>query len=69
MAVGREVPVIEARREAKTVLGRVLRGADRLEEKQVVAGRAITVTDVCDWYLAEAEAGRVFGERCRPIKL
>ena len=28
----------------------------------------ITVAEVCDWYLAEAEAGRILGRRNRPIK-
>ena len=58
----------EARREAKTVLGRIARGVDPLEEKQAAAGDAITVAEVCDWYLAEAEAGRILGKRRRPIK-
>jgi len=60
--------VEEARREAKTVLGRIARGVDPLEEKQVIVGDAITVADVCNWYLAEAEAGRILGRRRRPIK-
>ncbi|HQS08555.1 MAG: integrase [Rhizobiales bacterium 24-66-13] len=58
----------EARREAKTVLGRIARGVDPLEEKQAAASDAITVAEVCDWYLAEAEAGRILGRRRRPIK-
>ncbi|MFG1316229.1 Arm DNA-binding domain-containing protein [Xanthobacter autotrophicus] len=58
----------EARREAKTVLGRIARGVDPLEEKQAAASDAITVAEVCDWYLAEAEAGRILGKRRRPIK-
>ena len=28
----------------------------------------VTVKQVCDWYLAEAEAGRILGRRRRPIK-
>jgi integrase len=60
--------VEEARREAKTVLGRIARGVDPLEEKQAAASDAITVAEVCDWYLAEAEAGRILGKRRRPIK-
>ena len=27
-----------------------------------------TVADICDWYLTEAEAGRILGRRRRPIK-
>ncbi|MFH1553488.1 MAG: site-specific integrase [Pseudomonadota bacterium] len=60
--------VEEARREAKTVLGRIARGVDPLEEKQAAASDAITVAEVCDWYLAEAESGRILGKRRRPIK-
>lgn len=60
--------VEEARREAKTVLGRIARGIDPLEEKQAAAGDAITVAEVCDWYLAEAGEGRILGRRRRPIK-
>lgn len=29
---------------------------------------AISVGELCDWYLAEAEAGRILGRRRRPIK-
>ncbi|QRG07214.1 site-specific integrase [Xanthobacter dioxanivorans] len=58
----------EARREAKAILGRIARGVDPLEEKQAAASGAITVAEVCDWYLAEAEAGRILGKRRRPIK-
>ena len=60
--------VEEARREAKTVLGKIAKGVDPLEEKETAAGQATTVAEVCDWYLAEAEAGRILGRRRRPIK-
>jgi integrase len=60
--------VEEARREAKAVLGKIATGADPIEEKQAAAEDAITVADVCDWYLTEAEAGRILGRRRRPIK-
>jgi integrase len=60
--------VEEARREAKTVLGKIAKGVDPLEEKEAAAGQAATVAEVCDWYLAEAEAGRILGRRRRPIK-
>jgi integrase len=39
-----------------------------MEEKQTAAQDSITVAQVCDWYLAEAEAGRLLGRRRRPIK-
>lgn len=32
------------------------------------AGALVTVGEICDWYLAEAEAGRILGRRRRPIK-
>ncbi len=60
--------VEEARREAKTVLGKIAKGVDPLEEKHAAAGDAITVAEVCDWYLTEAEEGRILGRRRRPIK-
>jgi len=60
--------VEEARREAKTVLGKIAKGIDPLEEKHAAIGDAITVAEVCDWYLTEAEEGRILGRRRRPIK-
>jgi integrase len=59
--------VEQARDLAKIKLGAVAGGADPAEE---TAGsrEAITVTEVCDWYLTEAEAGRILGRRNRPIK-
>ena len=58
----------EARREAKILLGKVAKNVDPMEEKQTAAQDSITVAQVCDWYLAEAEAGRLLGRRRRPIK-
>ena len=60
--------VEEARKEAKTVLGKIAKGIDPLDEKDAASGDAITVAEVCDWYLAEAEAARLLGRRRRPIK-
>jgi integrase len=62
------ITVEEARREAKTVLGKIAKGVDPLEEKHAAVGDAITVAEVCDWYLTEAEEGRILGRRRRPIK-
>ncbi len=58
--------VEQARDKAKIKLGAVADGDDPAEE----AGprETITVAEVCDWYLAEAEAGRILGRRNRPIK-
>lgn len=60
--------VEEARHEAKGILGAISKGADPIEEKKAAAEDATTVADVCDWYLTEAEAGRILGRRRRPIK-
>jgi integrase len=59
--------VEQAREEAKIKLGAIAGGADPAEEN-VGSRDAITVTEVCDWYLTEAEAGRILGRRNRPIK-
>jgi hypothetical protein len=58
--------VEQAHDEARIKLGAVAHGNDPAEE----AGprETITVAEVCDWYLAEAEAGRILGRRNRPIK-
>jgi integrase len=60
--------VEEARREAKAVLGNIAKGVDPLEERDAAAGATTTIAEVCDWYLAEAAAGRILGRRRRPIK-
>jgi integrase len=59
--------VDEAREQAKIKLGAVAGGTDPAEEN-ASAREAITVADVCDWYLKDAEAGRILGRRNRPIK-
>ncbi len=58
--------VEQARDKAKIKLGAVADGCDPAEE----AGprETITVAEICDWYLAEAEAGHILGRRNRPIK-
>lgn len=58
----------QARREAKAILGEIAKGADPQEEKKAKFGDALTVGDVCTWYLEEAKAGRILGRRRRPIK-
>jgi integrase len=57
----------KARDQAKIKLGQVAGGADPAEES-AVSRDALTVAEVCDWYLCEAEAGRILGRRHRPIK-
>jgi integrase len=58
--------VEQARDKAKIRLGAVANGDDPAEG----AGprETITVAEVCDWYLGEAETGRILGRRNRPIK-
>lgn len=59
--------VEKARREAKTLLGKIADGIDPAEEQQT-ASNTVTVAEICEWYLTEAEAGRLLGRRRRPIK-
>jgi len=59
--------VEQARDKAKIMLGAVADGQDPAETDEGPR-EAITVAEVCDWYLTEAEAGRVLGRRGRPIK-
>lgn len=59
--------VEEARREARALLGKVAKGIDPAKEGEN-ARDTVTVAEICDWYLAEAEAGRILGRRRRPIK-
>ena len=61
------ITVEQAREAAKIKLGMVAQGLDPAEEKkQAKAG--LTVGAVCDWYLTEAEAGRLLGRKRLPIK-
>lgn len=57
----------KARGQAKIKLGQIADGADPAAES-AVSRDAMTVAEVCDWYLREAEAGRILGRRRRPIK-
>ena len=57
--------VEQARDKAKINLGAVANGDDPAEAGP---SETITVAEVCDWYLAEAETGRILGRRNRPIK-
>jgi integrase len=59
--------VEEARKLAHEKLVAVSKGVDPVAEEAKAAG-LLTVTEICDWYLAEAEAGRILGRRRRPIK-
>ncbi len=59
--------VEQARILAHEKLVAVSKGVDPLAEEAKAAG-LLTVADICDWYIAEAEAGRILGRRRRPIK-
>lgn len=56
-----------ARLEAKAQLGRIARGDNPAEEKQL-DHRALTVKQLCDLYKADLEAGLILGKGGRPKK-
>ena len=51
-----------ARHEAQRILGEVVKGADPAAEKRK-AREAMTVANLCDQYLADADAGRLLTRR------
>ncbi|KQS63535.1 hypothetical protein ASG32_31320 [Methylobacterium sp. Leaf361] len=51
----------EARREAKGLLGQVAKGEDPAEERATRRG-SLTVTELCDAYLAAADKGLIMGQ-------
>jgi len=57
----------EARTLAREKLGEVAKGADPSAERKA-ARTAQTVSEVCDWYLGEAESGSLLGRGGRRIK-
>jgi integrase len=57
------ITVDQARDLAKVRLGEVAAGDDPAKPRHA----GITVNEVCDWYLKEAEAGRLLGRRRQPI--
>jgi integrase len=59
--------VEQARDLAQKKLAAVIDGADPSAERHAVR-QGMTVSVLCDWYLTEAEAGRLIGRNCRPIK-
>lgn len=58
--------VEEARKLAHEKLVAVSKGLDPAAGKAKAAG--LTVAEMCDWYITQAEAGRILGRRRRPIK-
>ncbi len=59
--------VEQARDHAKKKLASVIDGADPSAERHAIR-LGWTISGICDWYLAEAEAGRLIGRNRRPIK-
>jgi hypothetical protein len=57
--------VEEARKLAFEKLAMVSKGIDPAEDDQSKAADALTVADICDWYLTDAESGRILGRRRR----
>jgi integrase len=56
-----------ARDLAREKLARVARGEDPSAERHGIRA-GVSVSEVCDWYLEEAQAGRILGRNRRPIK-
>jgi integrase len=56
-----------ARDLAREKLAGVARGEDPSAERHAVRA-GMSVSEVCDWYLEAAEAGRILGRNRRPIK-
>lgn len=57
----------EARREARSLLGRVAKGENPAEDRDIDR-KAITVKELCERYLTDAENGLVLGKRRQPKK-
>ena len=56
-----------ARDLAREKLAGVARGEDPSAERHAIRA-GMSVSEVCDWYLEEAQAGRILGRNRRPIK-
>lgn len=59
--------VEQARDRAFDILVTVSKGIDPAIPTEPEGSKA-TIAEICDWYLAEAKAGRIVGRRRRPIK-
>jgi integrase len=57
----------EARLLARDKLAAVAKGADPSAERHA-RREALTVAELCDWYLSESAAGRLLGRNGRPVK-
>jgi integrase len=58
---------VQARQAARDLYATVARGGDPADARRA-ARDAMTVAELCDWYIREAEAGTILGRRNRPIK-
>lgn len=69
IALGRfgVLTVEQARAQARIKLGEVATGGDPAADR-AKARAAVTVNDVCDWYLENARSGMILGRKHRPIK-
>ena len=57
----------QTRAIARDRLGQVAKGDDPSANRRALR-HAVTVAEICDWYLEEGEAGRLIGRRRRAIK-
>ena len=57
----------QARDQARIMLGEIAKGEDPADKKRSQRN-GLSVGALCDWYLTEAEAGRLLGRKGRPIK-
>ncbi len=62
------VTVDQARKIARALLGAAQAGGDPIGAAKEKRKAGITVGEVCDWYLAQVDAGRLLGRRGQPIK-
>jgi integrase len=62
------VTVEQARRKAKAALGEAAGGGDPLGDMLAKRRAGVTVAEVCDWYLEQADAGRLLGRKGRLLK-
>jgi integrase len=60
--------VEQARAKAKKLLGAAAGGGDPVGDQQRARQAGVTIGEIVDWYLREAESGRLVGRRGRPIK-
>jgi integrase len=69
LVLGKHGPLApeSARNLALKALAAIADGKDPSAERHA-ARAGITISELCDWFLTEAEAGRILGRKRRPIK-